>query len=101
ALRREGIRFLRRDEWQAEQRNWLARYFQTEIVPVLSPTTLDPSRPVPKILNKSLNFIVSLHGRDAFGRPCHRAIVQAPRSLPRVIQLPRQLTEPGNTDFVF
>jgi len=70
-------------------------------VPLLSPTTLDPTRPFPRLLNKSLNFIVSLEGRDAFGRPCHRAIVQAPRSLPRLIPLPNTLEGTGKSDFVF
>lgn len=97
----EGIRFVRRDEWTAAQRDWLEGLFHEQIVPVLSPTTLDPTRPVPRILNKSLNFIVSLDGRDAFGRPCHRAIVQAPRSLPRVIQLPGDLIDSGECHFVF
>ena len=101
ALRDQGIRFVRRDDWSSEQREWLERYFRGEIVPVLSPTTLDPTRPIPRILNKSLNFIVSLHGRDAFGRPCHRAIVQAPRSLPRLIPLPTTLAGTGKADFVF
>ncbi|HUO68600.1 MAG TPA: polyphosphate kinase 1 [Gammaproteobacteria bacterium] len=101
ALRDQGIRFVRRDDWSSAQRDWLERYFHEEIVPVLSPTTLDPTRPIPRILNKSLNFIVSLHGRDAFGRPCHRAIVQAPRSLPRLIPLPASLGGTGKTDFVF
>ncbi len=101
ALREAGIRFVRRDDWSAEQKAWLEQHFRTEIVPVLSPTTLDPTRPFPKILNKSLNFIVSLNGRDAFGRPCHRAIVQAPRSLPRLIPLPATLAGTGKTDFVF
>ncbi len=96
-----GIRLARRDEWSPEQRGWLEEYFRTEIVPVLNPTTLDPTRPIPRILNKSLNFIVSLHGRDAFGRPRHRAIVQAPRSLPRLIQLPADLPGSGSADFVF
>ena len=67
---------------------------------MLSPTTLDPTRPIPPILNKSLNFIVSLHGRDAFGRAQHRAIVQAPRSLPRLIPLPTSVGT-GKADFVF
>src|SRR5690606_9449228 len=62
-LRAAGIRFVRRDDWTPEQRAWLEQHFRTEIVPVLSPTTLDPTRPIPRILNKSLNFIVSLHGR--------------------------------------
>ncbi|HVS22140.1 MAG TPA: polyphosphate kinase 1, partial [Gammaproteobacteria bacterium] len=101
ALRDQGIRFVRRDDWSSAQREWLERYFREEIVPVLSPTTLDPTRPIPRILNKSLNFIVSLHGRDAFGRPCHRAIVQAPRSLPRLIPLPTTLGGTGKADFVF
>ena len=101
ALKAEGIRFVRRDEWSDPQREWLERLFHDEIVPVLSPTTLDPTRPIPRILNKSLNFIVSLHGRDAFGRPVHRAIVQAPRSLPRLIQLPADLVDSGESHFVF
>lgn len=101
ALRDEGIHFVRRTEWSESQRDWLYHYFQTEIVPVLSPTTLDPTRPIPRILNKSLNFIVSLSGRDAFGRACTRAIVQAPRSLPRLIQLPEDLNGSDDADFVF
>ncbi len=97
----EGIRFVRRNDWSTQQREWLENYFRTEIVPVLTPTTLDPTRPIPRILNKSLNFIVSLHGRDAFGRHTQRAIVQAPRSLPRLIQLPPELEDTGDSDFVF
>ena len=101
ALREAAIRFVRRDDWTQEQRRWLEQHFRSEIVPVLSPTTLDPTRPIPRILNKSLNFIVSLHGKDAFGRHCHRAIVQAPRSLPRLIRLPAHLGNTGDSDFVF
>jgi polyphosphate kinase len=101
ALRDAGINFVRRDDWSSAQRQWLERHFHTEIVPVLSPTTLDPTRPFPRILNKSLNFIVSLEGRDAFGRPSHRAIVQAPRSLPRLIPLPTTIDGTGKADFVF
>jgi len=101
ALRGEGIRFIRREDWTDAQRLWLEQFFHSEVVPVLSPTTLDPTRPIPRILNKSLNFIVSLHGRDAFGRQCHRAIVQAPRSLPRLIEVPRDLRDTNDPDFVF
>ena len=101
SLRDEGIEFVRRDEWTPPQREWLERHFRSEILPVLSPTTLDPTRPLPRILNKSLNFIVSLHGHDAFGRRCHRAIVQAPRSLPRLIQLPDELCPGRGYSFVF
>ncbi|HMB74692.1 MAG TPA: polyphosphate kinase 1 [Gammaproteobacteria bacterium] len=103
ALEAEGIRFIRREHWTATQREWLEQHFYNEIVPVLSPTTIDPTRPIPRILNKSLNFIVSLKGLDAFGGSCSRAIVQAPRSLPRLIQLPAALSgnDGTNSDFVF
>lgn len=101
ALRDEGIHFVRRENWSEAQRQRLERHFQSEIVPVLSPTTIDPTRPIPRILNKSLNFIVSLDGLDAFGRQCHRAIVQAPRSLPRLITLPSDLCSGNESTFVF
>lgn len=100
-LAKEQIFFPQRDERTAEQKHWLSKYFHNEIVPVLTPLTLDPSRPFPRILNKSLNFIVRLDGKDAFGRRRHRAIVQAPRSLPRLIRLPDKLSEPGCSTFVF
>ncbi len=101
AMAREGIRFIQRDNWTDVQRDWLKRYFQEQVEPTLSPISLDPARPFPRILNKSLNFIVGLEGIHAFGRPCRRAIVQAPRSLPRLIRLPQHLAGPNDNDFVF
>ena len=100
-LEKEQIRFLQRSDWNSEQRRWLSRFFQDEVVPVLTPITLDPSRPFPRLLNKSLNFIVGVKGKDAYGRRRHRAIVQAPRSLPRVIRLPDTICDVGSDDFVF
>src|SRR5690606_39744189 len=88
ALAEQGIRLLQREQWTAEQAGWLRAHFQEEIMPVLSPLGLDPAHPFPKILNKSLNVVVQLEGRDAFGREGHMAIVRAPRSLPRIIRLP-------------
>lgn len=100
-LAAEQIRFAQRADWSEAQKIWLSGYFRDEVVPVLTPITLDPSRPFPRILNKSLNFIVRLEGKDAFGRRRHRAIVQAPRSLPRIIRLPERLTERGSDGYVF
>ena len=88
ALAEQGIRLLQREQWTAEQAGWLRAHFQEEIMPVLSPLGLDPAHPFPKILNKSLNVVVQLEGRDAFGREGNLAIVRAPRSLPRIIRLP-------------
>ena len=96
-----GVRFVQSDEWNAEQQAWLKEYFEEQVMPVLTPLTFDPSRPFPRILNKSLNFILRLHGRDAFGRRRHRGMVQAPRSLPRIIELPQHLSKPGEHNYVF
>ncbi len=96
-----GVRFIQSEDWNDEQKAWLSEYFDDQVVPVLTPLTFDPSRPFPRILNKSLNFIVRLHGRDAFGRRRHRGMVQAPRSLPRIIELPEELSEPGEHNSVF
>ncbi|WP_081974691.1 polyphosphate kinase 1 [Novilysobacter arseniciresistens] len=100
ALNESGVRVLARDNWSAPVAAWLRDYFRDEIMPVLSPLGLDPAHPFPKILNKSLNIVVVLHGRDAFGRDGNLAIVRAPRSLPRIIQVPEEVGG-GPTDFVF
>lgn len=100
-LTRAGVQFLQSEDWDDEQQEWLRDYFLEQVVPVLTPLTFDPSRPFPRILNKSLNFIVRLRGKDAFGRRRHRGMVQAPRSLPRIIQLPEYLGKPDCQNFVF
>jgi polyphosphate kinase len=88
-LETHGIHFLRRTHWNEEQAAWIRDYFFRELMPVLTPVGLDPSHPFPRVLNKSLNFAVELSGRDAFGRNSGAAVVQAPRSLPRVIRMPK------------
>lgn len=98
-LNASGIRILPNSAWNARQRKWLHRYFQDELLPVLSPLGLDPVHPFPRILNKSLNVVVVLEGKDAFGRNGGMAIVRAPRSLPRIIQLPPEVSG-GQHDFV-
>jgi polyphosphate kinase len=92
-LAEEGIHFIRRSHWTEAQREWIKGYFLREVMPVLTPIGLDPSHPFPRVLNKSLNFAVELEGKDAFGRSSGAAIVQAPRVLPRVIRLPKELCD--------
>ncbi|MBE2258876.1 MAG: polyphosphate kinase 1 [Rhodobacteraceae bacterium] len=99
-LAAEGVRFVKRSDWTAKQREWISGFFFREVMPVITPIGLDPSHPFPRVLNKSLNFAVELEGRDAFGRSSDAAIVQAPRVLPRVIRLPREVCE-GEYCFVF
>jgi len=100
-LAEQNIRFIRRGGWNESQQAWLKQYFEEELLPILSPIGLDPAHPFPRILNKSLNFIIPLSGKDAFGRDIELAILQAPRSLPRIIQLPPGETDSGPHDFVF
>jgi len=100
-LTKAGVVFLQSEEWNEEQREWLQEYFLGQVVPVLTPLTFDPSRPFPRVLNKSLNFIVRLRGKDAFGRKRHQGMVQAPRSLPRIIRLPEHLSSLGQHHYVF
>ncbi len=99
ALEKEGVRFLKRTELDEKRASWIKRYFTSQILPVLSPLGLDHSHPFPRVLSKTLNFIISLQGKDAFGRESRLAIVQAPRSLPRMIKLPDDLSE--GDEFVF
>jgi len=97
----ENIRFVRRNEWNSCMDSWLKQYFEDELRPIISPLALDPAHPFPRILNKSLHFVVSLKGKDAFGRNSGLAMVQIPRALPRIIQLPAEECDCGPNDFVF
>jgi polyphosphate kinase len=97
----QGIRTIKRSEWTTQQEAWLRDYFEDELLPILSPIGLDPAHPFPRILNKSLNFIVSLTGKDAFGRNSGLAIVQAPRALPRLIRIPSNPDNGYKYDLVF
>ena len=87
-LAEQGIRFSTEAQWTPPQRTWIKRYFSRELLPIMSPMALDPAHPFPMLLNKSLAFMVTLEGKDAFGRSSGMAVVQAPRALPRIISLP-------------
>jgi polyphosphate kinase len=99
ALEAEGIRVVKRAAWDKAQQKWVRKHFTSAVLPVLTPVGLDPSHPFPRILNKSLNFVVSLEGKDAFGRSSGYAVVQVPRSLPRVVPFPRDVASAPH-DFV-
>ncbi len=100
-LEQQNIHFIAREDWNIEQSTWLRRYFLDEVEPVLSPLGLDPAHPFPRIINKSLNFILQLEGLDAYGREGEFAVVQAPRSLTRLIRLPDELNNQAGESYVF
>jgi polyphosphate kinase len=98
-LRARGVHLVRHNDRNEAQRAWVKAYFESEVRPLLTPIGLDPAHPFPQVVNKSLNFIVSLSGKDAFGRGTAIAIVKAPRVLPRVIRLPDHLAKGDGVSF--
>ena len=88
AFEKHGIRIVSHGDRNSDQRRWVKAYFEREVQPLLVPVGLDPSHPFPQVANKSLNFIVRLAGKDAFGRENEIAIVKVPRVLPRFIHMP-------------
>ena len=90
-LDKAGVKFYPSTSWTPAIKQWARDFFQKELVPLLTPIALDPAHPFPKVINKSLNFLVTLEGKDSFGRKPTLAVVQAPRSLPRVVPLPEHL----------
>ncbi|MDB5732198.1 MAG: Polyphosphate kinase, partial [Variovorax sp.] len=99
AFARHGIHIISHGERDMMQRKWVAEYFEREVRPLLIPVALDPAHPFPQVANKSLNFIVRLGGKDAFGRENPVAILKVPRVLPRVIRMPAKVSG-GKTLFV-
>ena len=92
AFETQGIKIVSHGERNAAQRSWIKQYFDREVKPLLIPVGLDPSHPFPQVANKSLNFIVRLSGKDAFGRENEIAIVKVPRVLPRLIRMPEKVS---------
>jgi len=97
----ESIQFLLSTEWNDEQYKWLKKYFKQQVMPVISPISLDLTHPFPRLVNKSLHFLLHLHGNDAFGRDLEYAVLHMPRSLPRIIELPEKIGGTKEHNFVY
>jgi polyphosphate kinase len=87
-LEKKGVKLVPHGERNQRQKRWVKEYFQSEVQPLLMPVGLDPAHPFPQVANKSLNFIVRLTGKDAFGRENEIAIGKVPRILPRFLRIP-------------
>ncbi len=92
AMAQQGMRIVSHLDRTPAQRQWVREYFLREVKPLLVPVALDPAHPFPMVANKSLNFIVQLKGKDAFGRANEVAIVKVPRVLPRVLRMPERVS---------
>lgn len=100
-LAEESIQFLPSSEWNQDQYKWLKKYFKHQVMPVISPISLDLTHPFPRLVNKSLHFLLHLEGNDAFGRDLEYAVLHMPRSLPRIIELPEKVGGSKEHNFVY
>ena len=98
ALAHSGIRFLKMQTLGGEDREWIGRFYRTEVLPVLTPLAVDPAHPFPQLLNKTLNIVLELEAKQGRKMEKRLAVVQLPRLLPRLIKLPRN---DGRQDYVF
>ena len=86
-LAKNGINVREMGELSAKRAAWARRYFEQEVLPMLTPLAVDASHPFPHLLNRSHNLLVRAKMQRG-GEPLH-AIVQVPRAVSRLIALPR------------
>jgi polyphosphate kinase len=96
-LAREGIRVVGMKDLTAEQRSFVAEYCDRELDPLLTPVTVDPSHPFPRVINKALCQALLLRRRRR-ASSTYMGVVTVPRVLPRLIKLP---SRNGTEDFIF
>ena len=98
AMLAEKIRILQWNELTDEARGKALEFYESEIDPLLTPVTIDPSHPFPRVLNKALCLALLLRLKRKGKRAAPvLGVVTVPRSLPRLVWLP---SEPGYSDFI-
>lgn len=90
ALKHNGLTIVTQYEaLNAEQAEYVDRYFMREVYPVLTPMAVDSSRPFPLIRNKSLNIAALLMDKKRKDT-IDFATVQVPSVLPRIVTIPSE-----------
>ena len=98
AMHREKIRVLRWNELGDEAREQALAFYENEVDPLLTPVTIDPSHPFPRVLNKALCIGLLLRHRRKGSRPgTALGVVTVPRALPRLVPL---VGNDGSCDFI-
>src|SRR3984957_18620200 len=87
-LRKQGVRLLEWDELNEEARAFAQSYFQREVDPLLTPISIDPAHPFPRVLNKALCLALLLRPKRRSSGPQVLGVVTVPRALPRFVRLP-------------
>src|SRR5712671_4447513 len=96
ALAEHGIRVLGLHELDSEARRFVDEYCEKELDPLLTPVTVDPTHPFPRVINKALCLGLLLRRRRRSALT-YTGVVSVPRGLPRLVPLPSEKT----TDFIF
>ncbi len=97
-LVKAGVEFRQVRQLSVPHQKWIDAYFHREVYPILTPLAVDPAHPFPVLLNKSLNLVVLLLDPRQPRRTHRMAVVQVPRSLPRILRLPEM---EGQRAYVF
>ncbi|MGB6855957.1 MAG: polyphosphate kinase 1 [Terracidiphilus sp.] len=87
-LRKQGIRLLTWDELSQDATDFARGYFQREVDPLLTPISIDPAHPFPRVLNKALCLALLLRAKRRSSGPQVLGVVTVPRALPRFVRLP-------------
>jgi polyphosphate kinase len=96
-LRKQGIRLMEWQELGDEARAYAQTYFQREVDPLLTPISIDPAHPFPRVLNKALCLALLLRAKRRSSGPQVLGVVTVPRALPRFVRLP---AEEGKFDYL-
>ncbi len=87
-LAKQSIRLLTWDQLSEEARGFAREYFQLEVDPLLTPISIDPAHPFPRVLNKALCLALLLRAKRRSSGPQVLGVVTVPRALPRFVRLP-------------
>ena len=93
ALEKKDVRFVPYEELGGARRKLVDRYFETEILPVLTPQGVDAGRPFPMISSRSINFVIELRSTDPNDTKSYFARLKNPNNVPRFLFLPKEVAE--------
>lgn len=99
ALEKKDVHFITYDELAGARRQLVDRYFETEILPVLTPQGVDAGRPFPMISSRSINFVIELRSTDPNDEKSYFARLKNPNNVPRFLFVPREMSDGEEVNF--
>ena len=99
ALEKKDVHFIDYEELTGERRRLVDKYFETEILPVLTPQGVDAGRPFPMISSRSINFVIELRSTDPSDEKSYFARLKNPNNVPRFLFIPKEIAPDEEVDF--